>query len=122
MVAHSPQESGSAAAAAGTRRGLSMRGYLVVMVIAILLPVIVFAGIVFQRYYDSELTRIERELQNEARDLALLIDRDLEGQQVALETLTTSGSLNSRAYDRFYERALRMHDYAHVDILLRDLN
>ncbi|HEX4407790.1 MAG TPA: PAS domain S-box protein [Xanthobacteraceae bacterium] len=97
-----------------------MRGYLLVMVVAILLPVIVFAGIMFQRYYDSELTRIERELQNEAHDLSLSIDRDLEGQLVALETMTTSGSLNAGEYERFYQRALRMRDYAHVDILLRD--
>src|SRR5271156_697037 len=120
MVAHSPQEPGSAAATGGTRRGLSMRGYLLVMVIAILLPVIIFAGILFQRYYDADITRIERELQNEAHDLALLVDRDLEGQLVALETLTTSGSLAGGQYDRFYQRAVRMRDYAHVDILLRD--
>jgi PAS domain S-box-containing protein len=120
MVAHSPQELGSAAAAAGARRRLSMRGYLLVMTVAILLPVVVFAGILFQRYYDAEITRIERELQNEAHDLALSVDRDLEGQMVALETMTSSGSLNAGEYERFYQRALRMHDYAHVDILLRD--
>ncbi len=38
----------------GHRRGLSMRGYLFVMVMAILLPVLLFAAILFWRYYDSE--------------------------------------------------------------------
>jgi PAS domain S-box-containing protein len=52
--------------------------------------------------------------------LALLIDSDLQGELVALETLTASGSLNTHGYDRFYNRAERMHEYAGVNILLRD--
>jgi PAS domain S-box-containing protein len=97
-----------------------MRGYLFAMVVSILLPVVIFATILFQRYYHSEVARIEQELQNNARELALLIDRDLQGELVSLETLTTSGSLNSGGYERFYERAARVHDYAGFNILLRD--
>src|SRR5471032_1571411 len=102
------------------RRSLSIRGYLFVMVISALLPVVIFATILFQRYYHSEVARIEQELQNNARELALFIDRDLQGELVALETLTTSGSLNTRGYDRFYERAERIREYAGVNIVLRD--
>jgi PAS domain S-box-containing protein len=103
-----------------TRRSLSMRGYLIVMVVAILLPVVLFAAIVFWRYYDSELARIDQELQNNARELSLTIDRDLEGEIVALQTLATSGSMTSHEYARFYDHALRVRSYAGADVLLRD--
>ena len=103
-----------------TRRSLSMRGYLIVMVVAILLPVVLFAAIVFWRYYDSELARIDQELQNNARELSLIIDRDLQGEIVALQTLATSGSMTSHEYARFYEHSLRVRGYAGADVLLRD--
>jgi PAS domain S-box-containing protein len=90
------------------------------MVIVILLPVLLFAALLFWRYYDSELKRIEQELQHNASELSLMIDRDLQGEIVSLETLSTSRSMNSREYARFYERAARFHDEAGVDILLRD--
>ncbi len=38
-----------------TRNRLSVRGYLVLMVVTILLPVLLFAAILLQRYYDSEI-------------------------------------------------------------------
>ncbi len=97
-----------------------MRGYLFVMVLAILLPVVVFAGVLFWRYYDSELARIDQALENNARDIALDIDRDLQGKIVTLETLATAGSMDSHDYARFYERAMKVKDVAGVDISLRD--
>jgi PAS domain S-box-containing protein len=90
------------------------------MVVSILFPVLLFAAILFWRYYDSELTRIEQELQNNARELTLIVDRDLQGQLVALQTLATSGSLNSHQLDRFYEHAMKVREFAGANILLRD--
>ncbi len=55
------------------RPHISLRGYLILLVISALFPVVVFAGVVFARYYDSELARIEEDLQNDARKLALRI-------------------------------------------------
>ncbi len=120
MLTPAPRKAALWNAIGRTRHGLSMRGYLLVMVVAILLPVTLFAGILFWRYYDSELTRIEQELQNNARELALLVDRDLEGQLVTLETLATAGSMAAHDAGRFYQRAARVRDYAHADILLHD--
>lgn len=102
------------------QRSLSVRGYLFGMVIAILLPVLLFAALLFWRYYDSELTRIEQDLQNDARELALIVDRDLQGQLLVLETLVTSGSITNNDYVRLYQHAARIRDFAGVNILLRD--
>jgi len=105
-----------------SRRRLSVRGYLVVLVLSIVLPATLFAGILFWRYYDAQLTRIEQELQNDARNLALTVDRDLAGLQFTLQTLAVSGRLNNRDYEGFYQQASQVRDFIGVNIMLRDLN
>jgi PAS domain S-box-containing protein len=100
-------------------RSLSVRGYLLVMVLAILLPVGAFAGVLFWRYADSEIARIDQQLQNDAHELALDVDRDLQAKIVTLETLATANSIESGDYARFYDRALRVKSLAGVDISLR---
>jgi PAS domain S-box-containing protein len=89
------------------------------MVLAILLPIMAFAAILFWRYYESEVRRIDQSLQNDARQLASNLDRDLQAKIVTLETLATAGSVDSRDYARFYERALRVKQLAGVDVALR---
>ena len=103
-----------------SRRSLSLRGYLLAMVASILLPVLLFAAIVFWRYYNSDLVRIEEDLQRNAREMALIIDRDLEGELLTLETLSTSVALADGDYQRFYEQAIKVRDLSGVDIVLRD--
>ncbi len=101
---------------------LSMRGYLFVMVVAIVVPVLAFAALLFSRYFDSQIARIDQQLQTDARDLSLDIDRDLQAKVVTLETLATSGSVDAHDYARFYQRALRMKDLTGVDLVLRALD
>ena len=76
-----------------SKQSLSMRGYLVLIVTSILVPVLLFAGVVFSRYYFSELARIDEDLQSNARELVLTIDRDLQGQQFTLQALSIARSL-----------------------------
>jgi hypothetical protein len=80
------------------RRSLSMRGYLVLIVISILVPVLLFAAVLFSHYYYSELARIEEELKNNARELALAIDRDLQGQQFTLQSLAIARLITNRDF------------------------
>jgi hypothetical protein len=60
-------------AVAAARSGLALRTYLVLLVVSVLVPILVFAGVVFARYYDSELSRIELGMLDDARRLALTI-------------------------------------------------
>ena len=121
MTAPRPADQGDqrdqAARAGG---GLTMRGYLLLMVVAILLPLIAFAGVLFVRYDNSEIARIDQQLQTDARETALDLDRDLQGKIFTLETLATSGALANGNYARFYQRAMRAKDIAGFDIALRD--
>ena len=73
-------------------RNLSMRGYLVLIVVAVFVPVLIFSAVLLLRYYFSELARIEEDLQDDARKLALMVDRDLQGQD--------GGVAGDRSYDR----------------------
>lgn len=120
MDSLSSEEPGTRNASGRLRRGRSMRGYLVIMVVAILLPVGFFAAILFSRYYDAELRRIEQNLENDARQLAQAVDRDLQSQIVTLETLATAGSVTKSDYASLYISAMKIHDLAGVDVLLRD--
>jgi signal transduction histidine kinase len=106
---------------ANSGRRLSIRGYLILLVVSVLLPVLLFTGIVFARYYISEQTRIEEDLQNSARQLALIIDRDLAGLQSTLETLATSQRLIEGDYIGFHQQARRVREVLGIDLLARDL-
>jgi PAS domain S-box-containing protein len=90
------------------------------MVVAILAPVLLLAGLLFWQYYDAELSRIELELRNDARSMALDVDRDLQGQLNEVETLATAGAIVSHDYGRLYEQAIRVKQFSGVDFLLRD--
>lgn len=82
----------------------------------------IFASVLFAQYYNSEVSRIEEDLQSEARKLALSVDRDLTGQQYVLQTLSIARLIANRDYEGFYNQALKIRDITGVNILLRDLS
>jgi signal transduction histidine kinase/CheY-like chemotaxis protein len=100
----------------------TIRGYLVLLTLAILLPVVVFSAILYFSYYHAEQARIEADLESDARQLALIVDRDLVGLVNTLQTLTTSTRLAEHDYAGFYQQAQRVKSLSHVDVLLRDLS
>jgi signal transduction histidine kinase/CheY-like chemotaxis protein len=102
-------------------RRLHIRGYLILLVVSVLLPVLLFTGVVFARYYISEQKRIEEDLQNDARQLALTVDRDLAGLQSTLETLATSQRLIEGDFVGFDQQARRVREVLGIDLLARDL-
>jgi PAS domain S-box-containing protein len=102
------------------KQGLSLQGYLVLNVIAILIPGLVFAALLFSRFYSAELERADDELRGKAIELALNVDRDLQGQQYTLQALSISQRLANRNFEAFYAQATRVRDFTGVDVLLRD--
>ncbi len=99
---------------------LTIRGYLVLLTLAILLPVLVFSAILYFSYYRAEQSRIAADLQSDARQLALAVDRDLAGLQYTAQTLATAVRIADRDYAGFYNQAQRVRAIAGVNILLRD--
>jgi len=100
--------------------GISMRGYLLLLVFSVAIPAAVFAAILLQRYYNSEVARIDQQLLNNARQLALTVDRDLAGLQATLRTLALSRALGSGDHEAFYRQATQVRDYVGAHVLLRD--
>jgi PAS domain S-box-containing protein len=97
-----------------------LQGYQVLQVIATLVPVLLFAIILFSRYYHSELARIDEDLQGRARELTLTVDRDLQGLRNTLQTLSIAQLLARRDFEAFHRQATRIRDFIGADILLRD--
>jgi signal transduction histidine kinase len=109
-------------AVAAARSGLALRTYLVLLVVSVLVPILVFAGVVFARYYDSELSRIELGMLDDARRLALTIDQDHRGLTATLQTFAISRLIPSEDYQEAYRRASKIRDITGVNILVRDAN
>ena len=101
---------------------LTIRGYLTLLTLAILLPVLVFSAILYFNYYAAEQSRIEQDLQNDARQLSLTVDRELAGLQSTLQTLTTSARLAEGDLAGFYQQARQVRGFLGVDVLLRDVS
>src|SRR4051794_207802 len=101
---------------------LTMRGYLFLLTLAILLPILIFSAILYFSYYRAELSRIETDLQTDARQLALTVERDLAGLQYTAQALATSDRILERDYAGFHRQAMRVRAIAGVNVLLRDVN
>ena len=104
------------------RSGLALRTYLVLLVVSVLVPILIFAGVVFARYYDAELSRIELGMLDDARRLALTIDQDHRGLIATLQTFAISRLIPREDYEEAYHRASKIRDITGVNILIRDAN
>ena len=76
----------------------TIRGYLVLLTLAILLPVLIFSAILYFSYYRAEQSRIEADLEGDARQLALTVERDLAALQYTAQTLATAVRIADRDY------------------------
>jgi PAS domain S-box-containing protein len=71
-------------------RGLSLRGWLILLVAVVALPLSTLAGIAVWRAHDTGRARAEEELLNRARVMALVVDREFERVAIGLRTLAAS--------------------------------
>jgi signal transduction histidine kinase/CheY-like chemotaxis protein len=101
-------------------RSLSMRGYLLLLVFSVAIPGALFAAILLQRYYNSEVARINQDLLNNAHQLAQTVDRDLAGLQATLQTLALSRAVAVGDHEAFYRQATQVRDYVGAHVMLRD--
>jgi len=97
-----------------------MRGYLLLLVFSVAVPAALFAAILLQRYYNSEVARIDQELLNNAHQLAQTVDRDLAGLQAIMHTLALSHSLAVGDHEAFYQQAVQVRDYVGGHVTLRN--
>ena len=106
---------------AASRRGLSARAILSIMVIAILAPSLGVAGWLATVSMESERRQIELNVQHRANEIATILDREIIGTQGVLKALAVASPLQNRDLKEFHERALEISSQLGVQIILYDL-
>jgi two-component sensor histidine kinase/PAS domain-containing protein len=104
-----------------TRRRLSTPVYLFVLVAAVVVPLLAFGAFLLTRYAAAERARFEREAMQIARQVALVVDGELEGLVALLKGLATSSALVSGDLAQFHVEARRLVEGRDEVVVLRDL-
>src|ERR1700760_858336 len=100
-------------ASAGSSRPLPLRIHLLSLVIGIVLPALVVAGLLVNRVVNDNRAAVQRQLIDAARAQATVVDRELSGTIRALQGLAQSDHLSETSPDlsAFRGQAMRLlHD------------
>jgi hypothetical protein len=81
---------------------MKLRSHLIALVLASLLPVLLFAGVIIHTEYQQQHATIERGMIDTARALSLAVDRELQASIRTLEALATSEHITSGDLGKFY--------------------
>jgi signal transduction histidine kinase len=83
----------------------SIRGRLIAMTLALLLPAVIVASMLLYRAYAQERDAAERQLSDTARALSLVVDRQIGQESVLLGALATSDLLRRGNFAAFAKQA-----------------
>jgi|GEM_PF-2225579 len=86
---------------------MKLRTHLIILVVAALLPVLIFAGVMLVQFSNQQRSAVENGLVDTARALSLAVDRELAVSIRTLEQLATSEHLDSGELRKFYDQASR---------------
>ena len=103
-------------------RGRSLKFQLTLLCLGLLLPTLVFVGVLFWRLSDSETNRAQEEAVGTSRALANALDREIMGVLTTLQALGTSPSLQSGDLAAFYDQISEVRRLQHIHISLRDVD
>jgi signal transduction histidine kinase/ActR/RegA family two-component response regulator len=101
---------------------MRIRSLLVLMAIAILLPVVLAAGIALDQIREGERAAALKALRETARATSLIVDREVQGSLSALKALSHSRSLQQGDLEAFYAEAGAINQLPDVWTLLVDQN
>lgn len=101
-------------------RAWSARRYLQALSIAVILPALIFAGIVAWIYAERERERYQNHVIDLARGILTGIERELGGIEASVQALSTSRSLKRGDYATFYEQATEAKSFNGTNIVVRD--
>ncbi|MHB2169282.1 sensor histidine kinase [Alsobacter sp. R-9] len=105
----------------GKHLGWSFRTHLIAFGLAIAIPVVVLALILFTRFQTGERQRLETVIADTTRNLAGDVERHLSGLIATLEALATSPALMNGDVGTFALQASRLSSATGLTILLRDM-
>jgi signal transduction histidine kinase/DNA-binding response OmpR family regulator/type II secretory pathway pseudopilin PulG len=100
-------------------RGIPSRLVVLALVAVIVIPGVVFAAFLLQRFAQAERGRYEQEAREVARTAASVLDLHLQGWQTTLQTLGTSENLRTGNLEAFYRQAMAVKEFVGADVGLR---
>lgn len=89
---------------------MKLRSHLILLVIAAILPALIFVGVTLIIFSHQQRAALEEGLINTARALSLAVDREIEATIRVLQALATSEHLDSGDLRKFYQEAKRVLD------------
>ncbi|HYD66499.1 hypothetical protein [Azospirillum sp.] len=95
-------------------RPLSLRGYLVALVLGALVPMLILGGTLIGWLAEEQRKSMEQGLLESAKAPTLAIDREIDANPAALQGLAAADTLGDGNLPVFYDRmqlALRQHPY-----------
>ena len=108
---------------AGTRprrRPLSVRGYLLLLAVAMLLPLLVLAGLLTMRVAEAERARATLAVAATAEGALTAVDREVVGLIETVQTLESSPSLTTGDLEAFQAQITELARVFGLTIVLRD--
>jgi two-component system sensor kinase FixL len=105
---------------ASARRGRSLVWHLTVLCFALALPVLVLAGVLAWFYADSERSRLEQTALGTAREIGVVVDRELAGLIATTQVLALSSFLQEENLQAFDAEAREVYRRLGVNVVLRD--
>ncbi len=102
------------------RQGRPFRWQLMLLCTGLLVPTVIFVGVLLWRLAGSERSRAEEEALGISHALAVTLDREILGVLTTLQALATSPSLQSGDLASFYEQISSMRQLQGIHISLRD--
>ncbi|MBI4529026.1 MAG: sensor histidine kinase [Deltaproteobacteria bacterium] len=87
---------------------MKLRTHLIILVIASLLPVLLFASAMIYVLSTQQRAVVERGLMDTARALSLAVDHELDASITTLQALATSEYLDNGDLGKFYEQVRRV--------------
>ena len=99
---------------------MRIRTQLVLMATAVLVPIVLAAGIALEKIREGEREAALRGLHETVRATALIVDREVQGSLSALKALGNSPNLERRDFKAFYAEAAALNRLPDVWTLLLD--
>ena len=91
----------------GVPRAIRLRSYLLVLVLAAVVPLLTFTAFVVRRDIGLQRDALTSGMQNTVRALSLAVDREVQTSLAVLETLAASPSLAGGDLKAFHELCVR---------------
>ncbi|WP_247896422.1 hypothetical protein [Azospirillum argentinense] len=97
-----------------------VRGWLILLVMAVAVPLVLFSVSLLIRNVDAQAQQTEQLVLDRTRLLAEDVEREVNRQIAAAEVLSTSESLTTDDLAAFYRQAIGVRDRLGTNVVLRD--